>query len=60
MCTNSTKDIPDNQKAETSEEVEKYFPGFMAFTDCTEQQIPRTIDKSRRRCIIQAKRKDIL
>ena len=31
------------------EEVEKYFPGFLAFTDCTEQQIPRPIDKERRK-----------
>ena len=28
-----------------SEEVEKYFPGFMAFIDSTEQQIPRPVDK---------------
>jgi hypothetical protein len=32
-----------------SEEVEKYFPGFLAFTDCTEQQIPRPVDKERRK-----------
>ncbi len=32
------------------EEVEDYFPGFMAFIDCTEQQIPRpAIDKDRRK-----------
>ncbi len=31
------------------EEVEKYFPGFMAITDCTEQQIPRPEDKRRRK-----------
>ncbi len=29
------------KRLKTLEEVEKYFPGFMAFTDCTEQQIPR-------------------
>ena len=32
-----------------AEEVEKYFPGFLAFTDCTEQQIPRPVDKERRK-----------
>ncbi len=50
MCTNSTKDIPNNKETQNSiEEVEKYFPGFLAFTDCTEQQIPRPVDKSRRK-----------
>ena len=29
------------------EEVEKYFPCSHAFTDCTEQQIPRPKDKRR-------------
>ena len=32
-----------------SEEVEKYFPGFLAFIDSTEQQIPRPVDKNRRK-----------
>jgi hypothetical protein len=32
----------------SAEEVEKYFPGFLAFTDSTEQQIPRPKDKRRR------------
>jgi hypothetical protein len=32
-----------------AEEVEKYFPGFLAFIDCTEQQIPRPVDKERRK-----------
>ena len=34
----------------TPEEVEKYFPGFMAITNCTEQQIP--IPEDKRRCEI--------
>ncbi len=29
------------KRLETPEEVEEYFPGFLAFIDCTEQQIPR-------------------
>src|SRR3954452_24773763 len=32
------------KRLNTSEEVEKYFPGFLSFIDCTEQQIPRPID----------------
>jgi hypothetical protein len=49
------------KRLRTPDEVEKYFPGFLAFIDATEQQIPRPIDKNRRkRCIIQARRKDML
>jgi hypothetical protein len=48
------------KRLKTPEEVEKYFPGFMAFTDCTEQQIPRPVDKNRRKMSIWARRKDIL
>jgi DDE superfamily endonuclease len=33
----------------TKEEVEEYFPGYLAFIDCTEQQIPRPKNKVRRR-----------
>ncbi len=29
------------KRLKTLQEVEKYFPGFLAFTDSTEQQIPR-------------------
>jgi hypothetical protein len=35
------------KRLKTSEEVEKYFPGFLAFIDSTEQQIPRPADKRR-------------
>ncbi len=39
------------KRLETPEEVEKYFPGFMAFTDCTtEQQIPRrSVENNKRK-----------
>ena len=37
------------KRLKTPEEVEKYFPGFMAFVDYTEQQIPRPVDKGRRK-----------
>ncbi len=45
------------KRLKTPGEVEKYFPGFMAFTDCTEQQIPRPIDKSRRKMYYSGKKK---
>jgi hypothetical protein len=41
----------------TSEEVEKYFPGFLAFIDSTEQQIPRPTDKNRRKMYYSGKKK---
>ena len=31
------------------EKVEKYFSGFLAFIDSTEQQIPRPADNKRRK-----------
>ncbi len=37
------------------EEVEKYFPGFIAFTDCTAQQIPKHVDKRRRKALFRQK-----
>ena len=46
------------KRLKTKEEVEEYFPGFMAFTDCTEQQIlPRPENKIRRRSYYSGKRK---
>ncbi len=42
----------------TPEAVEKYFPGFLAFTDCTEQQqIPRPVDNGRRKVYYSGKKK---
>ncbi len=38
------------KRLKTPEEVEQYFPGFLSFTDCTEQPIPRpAVDKDRRK-----------
>jgi len=51
MLANSSKTIQDNK------EVEEYFPGFMAFTDCTEQPIPRPNNRLRRRLYYSGKRK---
>jgi hypothetical protein len=45
------------KRLRTPEEVEKYFPGFMAFTDCTEQQIPRPVDKNKRKTFYSGKKK---
>ncbi len=41
----SQKTYKITKRLKTPEEVEQYFPGFIAFTDCTEQQIPRPLDK---------------
>jgi hypothetical protein len=41
-----------------AEAVEKYFPGFLAFIDSTiEQQIPRPVNKSRRKMYYSGKKK---
>lgn len=46
------------KRLQTPEEVEKYFPGFMAFIDCTEQQIPiPAVDKDRRKMYYSGKKK---
>lgn len=44
-------------RLKTKEEVERYFPGFMAFTDCTEQPIPRPKDRMRKRKFYSGKKK---
>ena len=45
------------KRLQTPEEVEKYFPGFLAFIDCTEQQIPRPVDNRRRKAYYSGKKK---
>ena len=45
------------KRLKTPEAVEKYFPGFLAFTDSTEQQIPRPVDKERRKIFYSGKKK---
>ena len=45
------------KRLKTPEEVEKYFPGFMAFIDCTEQQVPRPENRKRRKTYYSGKRK---
>ena len=45
------------KRLQTPEEVEKYFPGFLAFIDSTEQQIPRPIDNRRQKMYYSGKKK---
>jgi hypothetical protein len=45
------------KRLRTPEEVEKYFPGFLAFIDSTEQQIPRPTDKNRRKMYYSGNKK---
>lgn len=45
------------KRLQTPEDVEKYFPGFMAFIDFTEQQIPRPMDNKRRATFYSGKNK---
>ena len=44
-------------RLKTPQEVEKYFPGFLSFIDCTEQQIPRPIDNKRKKIFYLGKKK---
>ncbi len=45
------------RRLKSKEEVEKYFPGFLAFIDCSEQEIPRPKNRQRRRLYYSGKRK---
>ena len=45
------------RRLKTKEEVEQYFPGFLAFVDITEQPIPRPENKLRRRIYYSGKKK---
>src|SRR6185437_7877625 len=51
------KIYPLTKRLQTPEEVEQYFPGFLAFTDCTEQQIPRPVDNKRKKTFHSGKKK---
>jgi hypothetical protein len=51
------KTYPITKRLQTPEEVEQYFPGFLAFIDSTEQQIPRPIDNKRRKIYYSGKKK---
>ncbi|MDQ6723349.1 MAG: transposase [Thermoproteota archaeon] len=45
------------KRIQTPEEVEKHFPRFLSFIDCTEQPIPRPLDKDRRKMYYSGKKK---
>ena len=45
------------KRLKTPKEVEKYFPGFMAFIDTTEQPIPRPKNRIRRKLYYSGKKK---
>lgn len=45
------------ERARTMEEVEEYFPGFVAIIDSFEQEIPRPQNKRRRKSYYSGKRK---
>jgi DDE superfamily endonuclease/Helix-turn-helix of DDE superfamily endonuclease len=45
------------RRARTFEEVERYFPGFKAFVDATEQEIPRPKNATKRKTHYSGKRK---
>ncbi len=46
------------KRLRTPEEVEKYFPGFLSFIDCTEQyQVPRPENKRRKKMYYSGKKK---
>jgi Helix-turn-helix of DDE superfamily endonuclease len=45
------------KRLQSPEEVEEHFPGFLAFIECKEQQIPRPVDKNRRKIHYSGKKK---
>ena len=45
------------KRLQTPEEIEEYFPGFKAFIDITEQQIPRPNNKKKRKIYYSGKRR---
>ncbi len=45
------------RRLQTPEEIEEYFPGFKAFIDITEQQIPRPNNKKKRKIYYSGKRR---
>jgi hypothetical protein len=45
------------KRLRTPEELEEYFPGFLAFIDSPEQQIPRPVDNERLKRYYSVKKK---
>jgi len=57
MHTYTSKDIHHNKETTNSRGSRRIFPGFIAFVDCTEQQIPRPVDKNKRKMYYSGKKK---
>ncbi len=58
MCTTSSKDIQQNKKVENARGSREIFSRLSsAFTDFTEQQIPRPVDEERRKMYYSGKKK---
>ena len=57
MRADSAKDAQINQKAAYTGRSRKALSGFIAFTDCTEQQIPRPENRRRRKVSYSGKKK---
>jgi len=49
--------ILQKKRLRTPDEVEEYFPGFLAFIDTTEQHIPRPVNNNRRKMFYSGKKK---
>jgi hypothetical protein len=45
------------KRLKTPEEVEKYFPCFLSFIDCTEQQIPKPTNNKKKKIFYSGKKK---
>ena len=57
-CTPLPKKIHDQvRRLGTVEEVERYFPGFKAFVDTTEQEIPRPMSATKRKTHYSGKKR---
>ena len=57
MYSATSKVIQYYKKIENCTEVELYFPGFKAFIDSTEQEIPRPKDNKRKKEYYSGKKK---
>ena len=57
QCVPIPQKTYNKKRLKTPEEVEKYFPGLLAFIDSTEQQIPRPADKNKRKMYYSGKKK---
>ncbi len=57
MHINSAENKRITKRLKTPKEVEQYFLGFLAFIDSTDQQIPRPIDKRKRKSCHSGKKR---